>query len=140
MRGVSARYAATTRTTGRQPPASAEFSAWGVVSIRGEVLHESGQQPVDDLSLAVGPVLTRQTKVLLLFGIARRASALPRLKARYGNRATVLAFFIAALWAVHPLETQAVTYIYQRIEAMMGMFALASLYCFVRGIQTSAEF
>jgi len=35
----------------------------------------------------------------------------------------------AALWMVHPLQTQSVTYIIQRAESLMGMLFLLSLLC-----------
>jgi len=48
---------------------------------------------------------------------------------------TTLAFFVALLWLVHPLQTEAVTYIVQRSESLMGLFYLLTLYCFVRGAE-----
>jgi hypothetical protein len=41
--------------------------------------------------------------------------------------AAILAGIIALLWVVHPLNTQAVTYIIQRSESMMGLFYLLTL-------------
>ena len=49
--------------------------------------------------------------------------------------ATVLACSIAVIWIVHPLQTEAVTYISQRAESLMGLFYLLTLYCFVRGAE-----
>ena len=46
---------------------------------------------------------------------------------------TLVAFSVALLWAVHPLQTEAVTYVVQRAESLMGLFYLLTLYCFVRG-------
>ena len=43
--------------------------------------------------------------------------------------ATVLAFVIALLWAIHPLQTETVCYVTQRTELMVGLFYLATLYC-----------
>ena len=37
------------------------------------------------------------------------------------SQAALLAFFVSLLWVVHPLNTQAVNYVVQRIEAMMGL-------------------
>jgi tetratricopeptide (TPR) repeat protein len=37
---------------------------------------------------------------------------------------------------VHPLQTQSVTYIVQRMESLMGLFYLLSLYCFVRSLDS----
>ncbi|HOQ59039.1 MAG TPA: hypothetical protein PKZ08_00325 [Vicinamibacterales bacterium] len=69
---------------------------------------------------------------LLLFGVARRSFAAPALRARVGESATLLAFAVALVWIVHPLATGAVTYIVQRVESMMGLFYLATLYCAIR--------
>ena len=33
---------------------------------------------------------------------------------------------------LHPLQTEAVTYIIQRMESLMGLFYLLTLYCFMR--------
>jgi tetratricopeptide (TPR) repeat protein len=54
----------------------------------------------------------------------------------YSDQATAtLAGVIALIWMVHPLNTQAVTYIIQRGESMMGLFYLLTLYCFIRAIE-----
>jgi len=42
-------------------------------------------------------------------------------------------FFAAAVFLLHPLQTQAVTYVVQRAESMAGMFYLATLFFYVRG-------
>jgi tetratricopeptide (TPR) repeat protein len=47
--------------------------------------------------------------------------------------ATPLALAVAVLWVVHPIQTEAVTYISQRAESLMGLFYLLTLYCFIRG-------
>ena len=56
----------------------------------------------------------------------------PRVSGRFGVLAVPLAAGIALLWAVHPLQTQSVTYIYQRIESLNGMFCLIALAAFAR--------
>lgn len=48
-----------------------------------------------------------------------------------------LALAIAFLWTVHPLQTESVTYVVQRAEALMGLFYLLTLYGFVRGVEAS---
>jgi tetratricopeptide (TPR) repeat protein len=69
---------------------------------------------------------------LALFGIVRRT--LKRMRADGPCLpATILAFAVALLWTVHPLQTEAVTYIVQRAESLMGLFYLLTLYCFIRG-------
>ena len=75
---------------------------------------------------------------LLLFGILRRTFLLPSLGNFRIPTPTCLALAIALLWAVHPLQTESVTYIVQRAESLVGLFYLLTLYCFIRGA-TPAE-
>lgn len=70
---------------------------------------------------------------LTLFGVVRRTLLLPSLRPRFGQRATALALAVALVWAVHPLQTESVTYIVQRVESLMGFFYLFTLYCLIRG-------
>jgi protein O-mannosyl-transferase len=65
---------------------------------------------------------------LLLFAIVRRTLAVPRLQPRFGAAADDLAFASALLWVVHPLTTDAVTYITQRTESLMALCYLLTLY------------
>jgi protein O-mannosyl-transferase len=70
---------------------------------------------------------------LVLFGIVRRTLQGPRLRERFGAPANGLAAAIAILWAVHPMQTESVTYVIQRMESLMGLFLLLTLYCVIRG-------
>lgn len=74
---------------------------------------------------------------LFLYGWLRRTLLLPR--AGGGTPAThdaaAPAGAVAGLWAVHPLQTESVTYICQRYESLMGLCYLATMYAFVRGVQ-----
>jgi protein O-mannosyl-transferase len=71
---------------------------------------------------------------LALLGIVRRT-----LGSRPPASALAIAFSIALLWAVHPLQTEAVTYIAQRAESLMGLLYLLTLYCFIRGADPFAQ-
>jgi tetratricopeptide (TPR) repeat protein len=71
---------------------------------------------------------------LTLFGIVRRTLSPP-----LDKRATVTALAATLLWSLHPLNTQAVTYIAQRAESLMGLFFLCTLYFFIRGIGTAEK-
>jgi len=72
---------------------------------------------------------------LALYGLVRRTLLLPRFGGQFQRTAAGLAFAVAALWVVHPLTTEAVTYIIHRGESMMGLFALVLMYCLLRGAQ-----
>ena len=73
-----------------------------------------------------------------LFGVMRRTLLLPRLRGRFGSAATPLALATALIWTVHPLQTQAVTYIIQRTESLVSLFYLLTLYCVIRGATANA--
>jgi len=73
---------------------------------------------------------------LALMGVVRRSLLLPQIPEYLRRRATWWGFAVAALWTLHPLQTQSVTYLVQRCEAMMGMFFLLCLYCVVCGSQS----
>ena len=72
---------------------------------------------------------------LTLFGVVRRSLRAPAAAARFGAAADGLAAAVALLWLLHPLQTQAVTYIVQRGESLMGLAALTTLYCSIRAAQ-----
>ena len=69
---------------------------------------------------------------LLLWLIVRRTLRLPYFAARFATSAGWLALAVAALWAVHPLQTEVVAYATQRTELMMTFFYFATLYCSLR--------
>ena len=73
---------------------------------------------------------------LTLFGLIRRTFTRPLLASRFGEPAWPLALVIAAVWTVHPLQTEAVTYVIQRAESLMGLFFLLALYGFVRSVDS----
>ena len=69
---------------------------------------------------------------LALFGVVRRTLLSDRLRPRFGADASALAFIVSLVWLVHPLLTDAVTYVVQRTELLMGLFYLLTLYCAIR--------
>lgn len=82
-------------------------------------------------------VVVHALATLTLFGLVRNILLLPALRPRFGAVALPLAALIALLWALHPLQTESVTYVIQRAEAMVSGFYLLTLYCFVRGAEFS---
>jgi Flp pilus assembly protein TadD len=109
----------------------------------------SHRRPVVDLTLAINYALgeldvwgyhavnvaVHAVAALALFGIVRRTLSSERFRDTFRRSSTYLALAVALIWAVHPLNTQSVTYVIQRCESMMGMFYLLTLYCFIRGVQ-----
>lgn len=93
----------------------------------------SGDRPWGHHAVSVG---VHALTALVLFGVVRRTLLLPGLRERYAAHALGLAAAIAVLWAVHPLQTQVVTYVSQRTESLMALCYLSTLYCFIRGTET----
>ncbi|HEX3659257.1 MAG TPA: tetratricopeptide repeat protein [Pirellulales bacterium] len=87
---------------------------------------------LDPIGYHLVNVLLHALCALTLLGIARRTFLTPPLAARFGEHAAPLAAAIATLWAVHPLATEAVTYIIERTELLMGLFFLLTLFCAIR--------
>ena len=73
---------------------------------------------------------------LALFGVLRRTFRVPAIAPFFGRNADGVAFACAAVWALHPLNTQAVTYIVQRAESLMGLCYLLTIYFFQRGLDS----
>ena len=78
---------------------------------------------------------------LALFGITRRTLARPGGTMSAGGASgspTLLAFVVALLWVLHPLQTESVTFVIQRTESLMGLFYLVTLYGFIRYVDGTA--
>jgi protein O-mannosyl-transferase len=109
----------------------------------GERAGTVGGRPLLNLSLALNFAVSGEkvwsyhlfnclihgSAALLLFGVVRRTLA------GRGDEgaATPVAFAASLLWAVHPLQTEAVTYVIQRAESMAAMFYLLTIYALIRG-------
>jgi protein O-mannosyl-transferase len=65
---------------------------------------------------------------LFLFDIISRTLLLILNAANLHRSASLIAFAIALPWTVHPLQTQAVTYLVQRSESIMGLCFLLTLH------------
>ena len=76
---------------------------------------------------------------LALCAVVRRTLAMPRWSAELRAHANLLAIVIAAVWIVHPLTTEAVTYIVHRSESMMALFYLLTLYGAIRYFESRAK-
>lgn len=72
---------------------------------------------------------------LLIFGIVRRTLDSHRLRHLFGAQSAVLAFVVALLWTLHPLNTEVVDYLSQRTESMMALFYLLTMYACIREIE-----
>ncbi len=110
----------------------------------------SGRRPVLDATLALNfavselepwsyhafNMVVHVLASLVLLGLVRRVLLCEGLRPRFADSSSWLAFTVAVIWLVHPLQTQSVTYIVQRSESLMGLFCLLTLYCTVRGAES----
>jgi Flp pilus assembly protein TadD len=112
------------------PPANLPSSGRPLVNLSLAVnFHWSGLNP---RSYHASNLLIHFLATLVLCAIVRRALLLPYFADRFEASANWLALFVALLWALHPLQTEAVAYVTQRSELMVGLFFLATLYCSLR--------
>jgi tetratricopeptide (TPR) repeat protein len=78
-------------------------------------------------------LLIHITSGILLYWLLLVTLNLPSLKERYGPIAFPIALFSTLLFISHPIQTQSVTYIVQRMTSMAGMFYLLAMLLYVKG-------
>jgi tetratricopeptide (TPR) repeat protein len=116
------------------PPSGTTLSGRPIANITFAVNYAMGA--ADPLGYHVFDLAIHILAGLALFGLVRRTLMLPILSERFGRDAYPLAFAVALLWVLHPLNTEAVTYIVQRVESLMGLFYLLTIYCFIRSVES----
>ena len=57
---------------------------------------------------------------------------LPSIRRRYADNAYPIALLATLLWAINPVQTQAVTYLVQRMASLAGMFYIMSMYFYLK--------
>lgn len=121
---------------------------WPVICYEhGEGRTHDGR-PLLNLSLAINRAVTGTSpagfrvvnifihcgSALLLMALAKLLLARPAVSAAVHSQAGEIACVAAALWAVHPLGTGAVTYVVQRAESLGAFMILATVLVAVRGM------
>ena len=71
------------------------------------------------------------TAVFLYYTI-RQLFNTPNLAGKYQRNNCMIAFLATVLWALNPIQTQAVTYIVQRMASMATMFYVFSILCYLK--------
>jgi len=73
--------------------------------------------------------------------LARLLFATPAMKGTaIARHRGLIAFGCGLIFVAHPVQTQAVTYIVQRLASLAALFYLASVYCYVRGRLADSRF
>lgn len=70
--------------------------------------------------------------ITLVYFFVKRTLLIPTLKDAFNENARWLALVTAGIFALHPLQTEAVSYIVQRAESLASIFYLLSLYYLIR--------
>ena len=103
------------------------------------------RRPIPNASLVIDwwrgggdPVPFQQTNIVIhvLCALAVFAFVLTMLVPESRTRQRLIALGAAAIWAVHPIQVQAVTYIVQRMASMVALFFLASVVCYIAARRT----
>jgi Flp pilus assembly protein TadD len=118
------------------PPADRMTAGRPVLNLSFAINYALGKDSVRGYH--IGNLAIHVLAALALFGLVRRTLRTDTLRPRFGATATWLALGAALLWALHPLQTAAVTYISQRAESLMSFLYLMVLYCLVRGAASGA--
>jgi tetratricopeptide (TPR) repeat protein len=69
---------------------------------------------------------------IFLFIFVQTTLKLPSLKTEV-DHTFMVAFFTALLWMVHPIQSQSVTYIVQRMNSMAALFYILAFWFYVKG-------
>jgi tetratricopeptide (TPR) repeat protein len=77
-------------------------------------------------------VLTHIVSSFFLFLFLSHILLLPSQEGKSGPEAYSLALLATFFWAIHPIQTQAVTYIVQRMTSLGGMFTIMSMFFYVK--------
>jgi protein O-mannosyl-transferase len=119
--------------TALHPPLDTTAAGRPILNLSLWLNHASGG--LEPLGYHVTNLVIHLLAGLLLFGLVRRSLDSERVPQPTREAATGLAFAIAVIWMLHPLQTQSVTYVVQRAESLMGLFFLGTLYCSVRSLE-----
>ena len=105
----------------------------------------SRQRPLSNISFALNyylhgynvvgfhvvNVLVHIATGFLLYFFVKSTFRTPALRSRYGDYMWI-SFFTTAVWMVHPLQTQSVSYIVQRMNSLAAMFYILSIMLYAR--------
>jgi hypothetical protein len=70
---------------------------------------------------------------IFLYGFLYLTFNLPSLREKYGALSYRVALFASLIFISHPVQTQSVTYIVQRMASMAGMFYLLTFVLYIKG-------
>ena len=69
---------------------------------------------------------------IFLFQACLLLLSTPKMKGRLQGNPYLIAALAALFWALHPIQTQAVTYIVQRVASLAAMFSIMGCWCYLK--------
>ena len=69
---------------------------------------------------------------ILLYFFIKTTLSIPSIRSNYKHHASI-ALFAALIWLAHPVQTQSVTYIVQRMNSMAAMFYILTFLLYAKG-------
>lgn len=112
-------------------PPRTSLSGRPLASLSFALTHAAGG--LDPVPYHLGNLAIHILAGLVLYGLIRLTlERSDRIPVPLRENATWAALFASAVWITHPLQTESVTYVVQRIESLAGLFYLASLYGLAR--------
>jgi tetratricopeptide (TPR) repeat protein len=84
-------------------------------------------------------LLIHITTGVLIFWFILLSLNLPSQRERYGSVAFKVAFLTSLIFIAHPVQTQSVTYIVQRMTSMAAMFYLLAMILYIKGRLSSGR-
>ncbi len=113
-----------------RPPQQFPTAGRPLVNLSLALNYHFGQ--LDPVGYHAFNVVVHVLGAMLLWGIVRRTLRLEFFGQRFERTASALATLVALVWALHPLQTEAVEYVTQRTELMVGFCYLATIYASLR--------
>ena len=77
-------------------------------------------------------ILVHATAGIFLYFFIKTTLSTPALRSKFENQKWI-AFITVLIWLVHPVQTQSVTYIVQRMNSLAAMFYIMALFFYARG-------
>ncbi len=87
--------------------------------------------PVSPVNFRVTNILIHVCNALLVYIIALKTLGLPVWKEKYGEYRFSVSLLAATIFALHPININAVSYIVQRMASLSAMFTLLSLLSYI---------
>jgi tetratricopeptide (TPR) repeat protein len=87
----------------------------------------------DPFSYHVVNILSHVLTAFFLYLAGNLLLASPQLKGKYDRHRHFIVLLAVGFWAVNPIQTQAVTYIVQRMAGLAALFYVAGIYLYLKG-------